>query len=324
LQIRRHLHAVAIMRRARSFRIAALVIAPLGCERGPDDRAADTPSVRRSEPRADNSFDPATIRAGDTIVGLVVQNIERQRTPLGEWVGSVRFTGMLTLSGHTFSHPDGADYPYPCFETDSASARRLPRWEGDQRRSWFCFENAQAARARLGTSPGRPATIRVDSFTVHRNLSDAVNSARLIDVISKSDTSVTATVYCFVTPGSVLARKPGTVAPGPADLVGWLQLDRPPGARNGNARLIDSDGRNLGATWERLDFDSIAVVGFDDFLRVRMRLSVTDSLASGSATAASDAATERDGAGRPVPFKRAWRVQARRATCDSVPAIRPT
>jgi hypothetical protein len=301
-----------------------LVLAPLACERGPDDRAADTPSVRRSEPHADNSFDPATIKAGDTIVGLVVQNIERQRTPLGDWVGSARFTGTLTLSGHTFSHPDGADYPYPCFEADSASAQRLPRWVGDQRRSWLCFANAQAARARLGTSPGRLATIRVDSFTVHRNLSDAVNSARLIAVISNSDKSVTATVFCFATSGSVLARKPGTAAPGPADLEGWLQIDRPAGARNGNARLIDSDGRNLRATWERLDFDSIAIVAFDDFLSVRMRLSVSDSLATGSATAASDAATERDAAGRQIPFKRAWRLQARHATCDSLPRFQPT
>lgn len=64
-------------------------------------------------------------------------------------MGIARFEGSAVRSGHTFSHPDGAGYPFPCFEADAA-----------------------------------PATIRIDRFTIHRNLSDAMSSARLVEVIS--------------------------------------------------------------------------------------------------------------------------------------------
>jgi len=312
------------MRATRTLQIAGLLLAVASCRREPETAGADSQVHVRHEPRPPNRFDPASIESGDTVVGLVVRDIERQRTPSGEWVGSVRFIGTVTLSGHTFSHPDGADYPFPCFEADSSSARRLPRWAGDERRPWFCFENREVARSRVGRSAGRPATIRVDQFTIHRNLSDAVNSARLIDVASIDRSAETANAHCFVTSGSVLARKPGTVAPGPEGLIGWIWIDRPRGSKSGQARLVDSDGRTLGAKWELLGADSVSIVGFDDFLRVEMQVFITDDVATGSASARSDAATERDSAGRPVPFRRIWRVNARRINCEGLPRTRPT
>jgi hypothetical protein len=108
------------------------------------------------------------------VVGLVLDSIHRERTPPGEWVGTARFTSMITINGRTVRHPDGDDYPFPCFEADSASARPLPRWAGDERRPWFCFENREHARLHFGgVARNQPATIRIDQVTVHRNLSDA-------------------------------------------------------------------------------------------------------------------------------------------------------
>jgi hypothetical protein len=224
------------------------------------------------------------------------------------------------LAGRTFRHPDGADYPFPCFEADSATSSRLPRWKGDERRSWFCFENPEEASARLGgPAPDRPATIRIDRFTIHRNLTDAVNSARLTAVGSTTAAPVVAVTRCFVTPESVLARKPNTVAPGPADLTGWIRLDPGSTPDSGPARLIDSDGRSLGATWRRVAPDSLVVVAFDDFIRVEMRVAVRDSAVTGTATAHSDAALERDSAGRLGEFRRRWPVAARHAPCHAGP-----
>jgi hypothetical protein len=158
--------------------------------------------------------------------------------------------------------------------------------------------------------------IRIERFTIHRNLTDAVNSARLISVESQP---VAEAARCFLAPESVLARKPGTVAPGPAELTGWIRLDPGPSPDSGGARLLDSDGRSLGATWRRVLPDSVVVIAFDDFLRVEMRLAVRDSSATGSATAHSDAALERDSAGRSSEFRRTWTVAATRASCDRLP-----
>jgi len=71
--------------------------------------------------------------------------------------------------------------------------------------------------------------------------------------------------------------------------------------------------------WRRSTRDTIAMVAFDDFLRVEMRLAVSDSLATGVARARSDAALERDSIGKQVEFRREWGVTARRAPCGSGP-----
>ena len=120
---------------------------------------------------------------------------------------------------------------------------------------------------------------------------------------------------------SVLARRPGSVAPGPAGLRGWIRLEHGSAAdTSGPAQLIDSDGASLGAGWRRGPGDSTVVVGFDDLLRVELRLALSDSGVVGTASAFSDAALERH---RPTgelrEFRRRWRLTARRASCDSLP-----
>ena len=292
----------------------------------PDTRVARD-SARSSSPTpaiVSIEFDPAATYAGDTIMGLVVDTIAARPTPTGEVVGMARFSGVLTLSGQTFRHPDGDDYAFPCFEADSASARTLPHWAGDTRRPWFCFDNPEYARERLGEAgTGLPATIRVDRFTINRNLSDAVNSARLVEVVSRSATDL-ASMSCYSSRGSVLGRAAGTAAPAPRSVVGWVQIDDSfaKGADSGTARLVDSDARSLTARWHRVGNDSITIVGFDDFVRVEMRIVATPGRLAGPATARSDAAATRDSAGRLSPWTRSWNLDAGRQPCDSLSQIR--
>ena len=100
---------------------------------------------------------------------------------------------------------------------------------------------------------------------------------------------------------------------------GWIRLERV-GTDSGMAHLTDAGGAGLMASWQRVDGDSVHFAGFDDFLRVEMRLALTDANASGRAVATSDAAAERDSAGHPGDLRREWQVDAARASCDSMPA----
>ena len=100
---------------------------------------------------------------------------------------------------------------------------------------------------------------------------------------------------------------------------GWIRLEGL-GADSGMARVMDANGAGLMAQWRRVEGDSIHLAGFDDFLRVEMRLAATDARVSGRAVATSDAAAERDSAGRSQDLRREWSVTAAPAPCDSMPA----
>jgi hypothetical protein len=309
-----------------SMVVAPLVLAACRTQSdAPIARDSVRDSVASGKSQRLGVFDPSATRRGDTILTLVADSIAAQRTPSGELVGIARFEGSVVLSGHTFSHPDGADYPFPCFEADTATARRLPRWAGDTRRPWFCFENRDEAKTRFGgPEPNKPATIRIDRYTIHRNLSDAVNSARLIEVELLAGSSPPSEARCYSASTSMLGRLAGSAAPAPTGVIGWLRVDpaSPTGNDSGTARLADSDERSLGATWRRIGGDSIVIVGFDDFLRVEMRVAVTGDRLAGSATARSDAAISRDSTGRVTPFERRWRIDAVGQPCSKMPESR--
>jgi uroporphyrinogen-III synthase len=91
------------------------------------------------------------------------------------------------------------DYPEPpalCFHvTDSASIARLPRFAPDREtvpggKNWFCFTNADSARALIGPPPTpREATLVVDDYIVRRYFTDAYDTARLLRVVSIGDTT---------------------------------------------------------------------------------------------------------------------------------------
>jgi len=132
-------------------------------------------------------------------------------------------------------------------------------------------------------------------------------------------TPLSSSRRCYVGNGSILGRAPGSPAPGPAALQGWLELYGPIGTDSGRARLIDSDGRSLDASRRRLGADSMSIVAFNDFLRVELRVSASDSTLRGTALATSDAAETRDTAGRSRRFRREWKLVARRRPCDHLP-----
>ncbi len=126
-------------------------------------------------------FDAGTIRPGARVGELVLDSIAARRATIDSvFVGVAHFRGEIELTGATIQHPDPDARPL-CFEADSASAARLPRWEGDERRAWFCFENQAGAIRAIGpSSDGVAAAIVIDRLTIHRGFSDQVNSARLI------------------------------------------------------------------------------------------------------------------------------------------------
>lgn len=158
-------------------------------------RVAD--STRAALPRAPEiltgnrvagiAFDPLAIRAGDSIGSLTLNSIGVRIALDSTRVGTARFHGQVELSGWTKRNHDAdlRDVDV-CFEADSTSAAQMPRWRGDERRAWFCFENRTEAKRMLGPpSDSTPATVIIDRFNIHRGLSDEVNSARLVRVTAR-------------------------------------------------------------------------------------------------------------------------------------------
>ena len=174
------------------FMLAGLACADRRTEAPSEDSVRDTASVIGVQPtRPGIRFDPSVLRPRQRVGDLVVDSISAQRTIIDStFVGSARFIGEVELTGRRFPHPD-ADLRVStsCFEADSVSAARLPRWAADERRPWFCFANrAEAARAMGEEGADALLTIVIDRFTIHRNLSDAVNSAVFIRVVRADST----------------------------------------------------------------------------------------------------------------------------------------
>ena len=168
----------------RLSRIVTLMLLALVACAG-ETQQGDT--ARSEQLRPGIRFDPATLRSGARVGELTVDSVVARVTPIdSSYVGTARFRGEIELSGQTLRHPE-SDVQAICFEADSLSAARLPRWQGDERRPWFCFTNDADARRALGApSEGVPATVVIDRFTIHRGLSDEVNSARLVRALRQA------------------------------------------------------------------------------------------------------------------------------------------
>jgi hypothetical protein len=268
-------------------------------------------AARRAEHRPGLRFDPAALQPGTPVGELLTDSIAADPSPIDStYVGVATFRGQIQLSGWTIRHFDtDARDVASCFEADSASAARLPRWSGDERRPWFCFVNPVDAIRSLGPpSDGTSATIVIERFTIHRGHSDQVNTARFVRRLAR----------CYRSSQSVLFGPPtssGQQGQGP----GWLRFDGSTAANGGYGELVDADRKGLGASWRRDPNDSVSVVAFTDHLRVELQLAVSDSVVVGPARAHSDATVQRDEAGRLVDLRRAWVLRAVRASCDSMP-----
>jgi hypothetical protein len=130
-------------------------------------------------------FDPTAVATGAKLGSMTLDSIAVRTAFDSTRLGTAWFSGSVELSGAKLRHFD-SDADALCFEADSASAARLPRWEGDERRSWFCFSNRRAAQAALGP-PGDSvrATVVIDRLTIHRGMSDEVNSARFVRALTR-------------------------------------------------------------------------------------------------------------------------------------------
>lgn len=156
-----------------------------GLEADPDPEGA-------ARSRVGVVFDPSRVKPGDSIAGLVVERIDASPTVVDSTlVGSIAFRGEIELAGHTVRHPEADATNEVCFEADSASAARLPRWAGDRRRAWFCFSNATAAARALGPARSeRRARVVIRDFVINRGLSDQVNSARFVRMVGDQDAAL--------------------------------------------------------------------------------------------------------------------------------------
>jgi hypothetical protein len=172
---------------SRGSVITALVAVFAACTPTADHKAADE-IVPHGTPRPGLRFDPSTLRQGEMVGALVADSIDAHLAAVDStYVGTARFRGEIELTGSMLQHPD-ADLRSvsTCFEADSSSAERLPRWLGDERRAWFCFSNRNEAARALGPPSDRvPATIVIDEFTIHRGHSDEVNSARFVRFVRR-------------------------------------------------------------------------------------------------------------------------------------------
>lgn len=166
------------------LRIGLLVALPLACSAPAEQRGrpvSDSPGV--STPNAFWAdvgvvFSPDSVAVDDTVGWLVVDRVAVTRAYDSSAVGSVKFGGELELKGRLIPHFD-SDLEAKCFEADSASAARMPRWQGDMRRPWFCFSNQEDPRVVKAVVPS-DATIVIDRYTIRFTMSDAVNEARLL------------------------------------------------------------------------------------------------------------------------------------------------
>jgi hypothetical protein len=174
----------------REFRRAAAIsFRQSPCDSMPKQAGnAEIDVLPHGTPRPGIRFDPTKVKRGSSVGALVVDSLFTQLAIVDStWVGTARFRNEIELSGWTLRNPDPDLYrQLTCFEADSSSAARLPRWEGDERRAWFCFANRMEAAQALGPpSEGVPATIVIDRFTIYRGHSDEVNSARFVRLVRR-------------------------------------------------------------------------------------------------------------------------------------------
>jgi hypothetical protein len=173
---------------------------------GRDALAPDLPATTDTLPTGDAGladpprrpgirFHPDTLLAGPggtaRVGELALDSVWLRDPARGRDAHAAFFRGEISLSGATMIHPDAdAGLVAVCFEPDPMSAARMPRWDGDERRIWFCFDNAAAA-ARALAPPGQvvDARIVIDRYTIHYGASDEVNTARLARVVAREGSS---------------------------------------------------------------------------------------------------------------------------------------
>jgi hypothetical protein len=161
---------------------------PVPASDSPPDPVVSAPAPPFEETRRPGiRFDPDTLRAGDRVGELVLDSARAPDPAMGSDAARAFFRGEIALSGSTMRHPDADAGEFTvCFAPDASNAARMPRWAGDERRIWFCFENqAEAARSLAEPGEAMTATIVIDRYTIYYGMSDEVNAARLAWVVER-------------------------------------------------------------------------------------------------------------------------------------------
>lgn len=304
MQRRNGRFAVRRFRSAHRLRAAAFLVAAAACAREARTGSAERDSAPAATLAGTQlTFDPSGIRSGQRIGTLAVDSAEvAWSESLSTWTGTVRFSGEIPLRGRAIRHFDYPEVQSICFEADSAFARMLPRWPGDDRRPWFCFENDSTAWRILGTVDStKPVDIVIDRFTTVRAFTDAVNSARILEADA-----------CYLSRGPILARLSADSAGAGA----WLRFAHGLMGDSGIARIVEPNGAALAVRW-RSARNAIELRGFDDLVRIEALLARRGDSLSGEARLASDAQLERNARGELVPAARQWLLVAIRSPCDS-------
>ena len=162
---------------------------PAADETSEEGTAATSPALRVATTAT--AFDPASVQPGDTVLGLRVVSKKMERVFEDSlWIGEVVFEGDLVVQGVYQPHPDWPQVTVPCCHvTDPGSVARVPRFSPDDRiaedrRTWFCFADPDAALDLLGTpEQAREAVIAVDRYRVRRDVADTFDTAELMEAI---------------------------------------------------------------------------------------------------------------------------------------------
>lgn len=138
----------------------------------------------------DNHFDPRQLQPGDEFMGLKVVSVQTNSLPNYGVIGRVKFRGQIALTGtYEPNHQLPGDTEIPCFVVDEAAAKQLPRFQGDDRQVWFCFNNPETAKQQLGGQETQPkkAIIAIDDYETVYYPSDVFDTATLVRVITQQN-----------------------------------------------------------------------------------------------------------------------------------------
>ncbi|MEQ9670607.1 hypothetical protein [Coleofasciculus sp. G2-EDA-02] len=138
----------------------------------------------------DNRFDPRKLEPGNKFMGLEVVSVQADSLPNYGVIGRVKFRGQIAVTGtYEPNHQLPGNTEIPCFVVDEAAAIQLPRFQGDDRQVWFCFNNPEAAKQQLGGEDTQPkkAIIVIDDYETVYYPSDVFDTATLVGVITQED-----------------------------------------------------------------------------------------------------------------------------------------
>lgn len=135
----------------------------------------------------DHLFSLDTVKVGDVIAGMTLRSLApfsqvmmtpTLDLPLSSYNAHVEFSGTATVTGE---HYWNELFQKVCFDVlDPLSGTRLPRIDGDTRKTWFCFANQDEAQAVLGKEAPGTATIVIDDYAINVYESEVANTATLV------------------------------------------------------------------------------------------------------------------------------------------------